>query len=106
MAEEKDMTPVDHRGSGWTLWREVYGTFIGVLPLILAIIGSAVALIRDNDRHELEIMHLKAADIRHEQQLNVLRADGDKTRTEILTSLHEIVGKLEGLQVQVAKVSR
>jgi len=104
--EGKDMTPVDHRGSGWTLWREIYGTFLGVLPLIIALVGSAIAIIRDSDRHEIEINHLKAADIRHEQQLLVLRADNDKTRTEIITSLHEIVGKLEGLEIKMARVSR
>ena len=102
-ATGEEFDRVDHRGSGWTLWREVYGTFIGVLPLILAIAAGAITIIRDNDRHELEIVHLKGADARHEAQLQVLRADQDKTRTEIITALHELLNKVESLQMQVAK---
>ena len=95
---------IDHRGYGWTLWREVYGTFIGVLPLIIAVSAAAITVVRDNDRHELEIVHLKEADKRQEDQLMQLRSEGNQTRIETLGALKEIVTKIEVLQIQVSKM--
>ena len=85
------------------MWREVYGTFIGVLPLIIVVAAGALSIIRDNDRHELQISQLRETDTRHEQQLAQLKTDNDKTRNEILTQLGLVVSKIESLQIQVAK---
>ena len=98
--------PAQHRGSGWTLWREIYGTFVGVLPLILVIIGAALTLVRDNDRHEIQIAQLKDADGRHEEQLRQLRSESMGIRAEILLRLDRIGGQIEELQKQVARAQK
>ena len=95
--------PAEHRGSGWTLWREIYGTFVGVLPLILVVVGAAITLIRDDDRHELQIAQLKEADLRHEEQMKVLRGEIAFARGEVLQRLDRIGGQVEELQKQVAR---
>jgi hypothetical protein len=94
----------DHRGSGWTLWREIYGTFIGALPLVIAIVGGILVLVRDVDRHSTDIVYLKEADARHESALLQLRADSNLQRTETLTRLDTISVQLSILQQAVARI--
>lgn len=93
----------NHRGRGWTLWREIYGTFVGVLPLIIAIGGVGYTLVRDNDRHTLEIFYLQQADVRVQQQLTELQRDRERSRTEVLTRIDSLGNKIEELQKLVAR---
>ena len=88
--------PAQHRGSGWTLWREIYGTFIGVLPLILAVCVGALTLIRENDRHGFEIDVLK-------EQMKALKSESTVQRIELLARLDRISSQIEELQKQVAR---
>ena len=96
----------DHRKSGWTLWREIYGTFVGVLPLILTVAGVGYTLMRDNDRHTLEIYYLQLADKRHEEALVAMKLEQNGTRTEILNKIDKVGGQIEELQKQVARAIR
>jgi hypothetical protein len=84
-------------GYGWTLWREIYGTVIGIMPFVAALLvwGSSI-----NERvrvAETEIQHLKETDIRHEQSLTV-------NRSEELAALNNITVQLTQLQQQVARL--
>lgn len=97
---------VEHRGSGWTLWREVYGTFIGILPLILVVAGAAMTLVRDSDRHEIEIAYLKQKNEQFEQRIQVTRVETEKARQEILARMEKISVQIETLQIQVAKAMK
>jgi hypothetical protein len=96
----------DHRKSGWTLWREIYGTFIGLLPLLVVISGVAWTVIRDTDRHTLEIFYLQQADKRHEEQMTALRLEQASIRLEIIGKMDKIGNQIEELQKQVARAMR
>lgn len=103
-----DTLPVpvpNHRGSGWTLWREVYGTFIGVLPLVILLGGAAFQVIRDNDRNQIKITYLERENVRIEAMVKGARDETEKARSELIIELRRIGTQIEGLQQQVALIN-
>lgn len=96
----------DHRRSGWTLWREIYGTFIGVLPLVIVLVAAAMTLIRDNDKHTLQIAYLEQANVEMRAQVALARTETEKARMEVLNRLDRVAGQIETLQIQVARAMK
>ena len=96
--EERRMSPKE----GWTLWKEVWGTFLGALPSLLIAGGAMMNLYSLVQVHTVEIEHLKEADSRHEQQLLEQRRSLNDARLEISSKLERIDTRLERLGELVA----
>mgnify|MGYP000617843129 FL=1 len=81
---------------GWTLWKEVYGTFLGFLPFALALVAWWSYVNGKLAEHDLKLITLEKADDRHERET-------DRNRVEVLQRLDRIGGQIENLQTNMAK---
>lgn len=87
---------VERRKDGWTLWKEVYGTFIGILPFLLLVLGWGIAMQQEQSLHTLRLTNLEKADVKHDQDQQLIR-------TEINNRLERISTQIENLQKDVSR---
>jgi predicted nucleic acid-binding Zn-ribbon protein len=73
-----------------------------VLPLIIAIGAAFVALIRDNDKHDLQIHYLQENDIRHDRELATIRTELVNARAELIQRLDKIAETQGEIKQQIA----
>lgn len=73
------------------IWKQIAATFIGALPLFLAVGGMALTLIKDNERHDVEIKNLQVVQARMEVQLQI-------ARSELLARMDRLSLQIEDLQ--------
>jgi CHASE3 domain sensor protein len=92
--------------SGWTLAKEIYGTFLGMLPFLVMLLLFLINVVRQLDNHDTEIKHLKEADARFETLLNQMRVESMAQRAELLSRLDKIDSRVEAVQQSVAKLTR
>ena len=90
---------------GWTLWREVWGTFLGALPALLMAGAAILRMYSEVEVHSVELSHLKEADIRHELALAQQRGEMAAQRNEILNRLEGIGRQMESVQQTVANMN-
>lgn len=88
----------ERRRDGWTLWKEVYGTFLATIPALVMAIGFAASLWSVQREHALQIRYLQEADARYERER-------ERDRGEVLIRLDRINATGETLQQNVARVS-
>ena len=100
--EDRRAAPTFNK-DGWTLWREIWGTFLGALPALLVAGGAVMQLYSLVQIHTVEINHLKEADTRHEAQLQLQRAELVSARAELGAKLDKIDQRIERLQEIVAR---
>ena len=90
MSEELE----DRRRNGWTLWREIYGTVIGALAVVIPVAIWMGGYLTDHDRkitnHEARVQRLEQSD--NEQEGRIL----EKGR-QLDTRLDRMESKLDRL---------
>jgi hypothetical protein len=85
--------------SQWTMFKEIIGTFIGIMPFVVGIVIWGSNLQERTKVNEVDIAHLKEADKRHDEE--------QKTqRQEVIQKLDRIAIQIESLQMSVARASK
>lgn len=80
-------------------WQHMAATFLGMLPVLLALSGVALSLIKDNERHDAEIKALQMTQLRIETQMLTVRG-------EVLSQMTRISSQIEELQKNVERIKR
>lgn len=70
--------------NGWSLWKEIVGTVIAMLPYALAALAWGVSVERVQARHDAEIQGLKEARTEIKQALQRIEDEQKSQRTLIL----------------------
>jgi hypothetical protein len=94
----------------WTLWREIYGTFIGVLPFLLVGLGAwmnmservrvaEVQITANKQSHDMEIANIKTT-------LEAASKQTERDRQELREQLANISRQIESLQKDIVGHAR
>lgn len=89
---------------GWTLWREVYGTVLGTLPFILALmvawnsLTERVRVMEVNHEGLKATMAIEIANLRGTMEARDKQNDRD--RQDIIKALDKISTQIETLQAR------
>lgn len=91
--------------TGWTLWREIYGTFIGVLPFLLLAFGAWMNM---SERVRVAEVQIVANSRSHDQEIATIKANmedakkqTDRDRAELREQLGNISRQIEALQKDI-----
>lgn len=70
------------KDGGWTLWKEIVGTVIALLPFAFAALAWGVSVERTQARHDAEIANLREARVEIRASLQRIEDDVKAIRNE------------------------